>query len=365
MDTNENPSLHKTKEETDKKCPNCGATLNFDPKISGLFCEYCGYQNDISEAEEKACEELDFESAEEVGNFDWGVEKKLITCKSCGAEIIYDSLDLASECPYCGSNHVLEEKDAKSLAPGGVCPFKIDKNTATFNFKRWIKKRIFCPRKAKKLATPEAFNGSYLPFWTFDTDTSSFYTARYGRDRRVRDRDGNTRIVTDWRYTRGYYEEFINDELVLASKRHDEYTMSKIEPYDTEANVTYKPEYIAGFKAEKYSVGLKDGWENAREHIAPKLRMAISSKIRRQYFADHVDIIRVNTTFSNITYKYLLLPVWCSSFKYKNKTYSFMINGQTGRVGGKTPISILRVLIAISLFGLFAFALFCLSEYIA
>jgi len=33
-----------TEEATDKKCPNCGATVVYDPATRGLLCEYCGYK---------------------------------------------------------------------------------------------------------------------------------------------------------------------------------------------------------------------------------------------------------------------------------------------------------------------------------
>ena len=39
----------------------------------------------------------------------------------------------------------------------------------------------------------------------------------------------------------------------------------------------------------------------------------------------------------------LLLPVWISCFRYQDKIYRFMVNGQTGKVSGKTPISWIKV----------------------
>ena len=73
--------------------------------------------------------------------------------------------------PYCGSNQVMEAKTENTLAPGGVCPFKIDKNQAVSNFHRWIKNKLFCPKEAKQKSKPSAFSGLYLPYWTFDADT--------------------------------------------------------------------------------------------------------------------------------------------------------------------------------------------------
>ena len=113
--------------------------------------------------------------------------------------------------------------------------------------------------------------------------------------------------------------------------------------------MVYKPEYVAGFASERYSVGLTDAWNKAKNDIHRELESDIDTKIRREHFADRVSGLHVRTSFHGITYKYLMLPVWMSTFKYKDKIYHFMVNGQTGKVSGKTPISPLRVAIAIFL----------------
>ena len=125
--------------------------------------------------------------------------------------------------------------------------------------------------------------------------------------------------------------------------------LSGIEPFDTEKNVVYKPEYMAGFASERYSVGLSDAWKNAQNEIHRELERDIDTKIRREHFADRVTGLHVRTSYHDIKYKYLMLPIWMSTFKYKNKLYHFMVNGQTGKVSGKTPISPIRVAIAIFL----------------
>lgn len=347
----ENISIEKTKEETDKKCPACGGTMEFDPTDGGLVCPFCGSKYKIEakkdENDSTSAAELDFENAESRGNCDWGVKKKTIICKMCGAESIYDELDLASECPYCGSNQVMEEKDVDTLAPGGVCPFKVDKKSAGERFKSWIKGKWFCPKEAKEKAKPEAFKGVYIPCWTFDTDTVSEYTGQYGKERRVTNSKGETRTTIDWYTTSGTYKKFINDNLQIATNRYDTEIFKSIQPFNTEDNLLYKPEYITGFIAERYSIGLDDSWEGARLDIESILRSGIISQIKGHHMTSHVRNVVFDTEYSNIKFKYLLLPIWISSFKYKDKVYNFMVNGQTGKVGGKTPISPLRVCIAV------------------
>jgi hypothetical protein len=42
-----------------------------------------------------------------------------------------------------------------------------------------------------------------------------------------------------------------------------------------------------------------------------------------------------------------LLPVWIASYRYSNKVYNFMVNGQTGKVQGEAPISWWKVLLTV------------------
>ncbi len=123
--------------------------------------------------------------------------------------------------------------------------------------------------------------------------------------------------------------------------------LPELNPLTRQKNKAYKPEYVAGFAAERYAIGFKEGWEIAKKSIDSKLRRSIDDKIRDEHDADDTRNIQINSTFSNLTYKYLLLPVWLSSYKYKDKIYNFMVNGQTGKVSGKTPISIPKVIITV------------------
>ena len=337
-----------TMNETDRKCPQCGATMDYDPVTLGLKCPYCEHTEEIPEAEPElvACQEQDFETAEQTGNCNWGTRQKTVTCKSCGAVTVYDALDVSNECPYCGSNQVMEAYDDDTLAPGGVVIFKITKEQAGANFKNWLRRKWFCPKAAKQSASPESFKGVYVPSWTFDADTHSQYTGEYGKDRQVK-KGNNESVVTDWYRTSGSYDKFIDDELVSGTTRQDSELFSSIMPYDTADNKVYRPEYLAGFAAERYTVGLKEAWEKAKEKIKNKLQSLIESKIRSDHNADHVRNLSIRTTYSNIKYKYLMIPVWISAFEYKGKVYQFMVNGQSGKVGGRSPVSALRVCLAI------------------
>lgn len=337
-----------TEKETDKKCPNCGATVLFDPASGKMHCDYCGYECELpsADAEHEVCE-IDFESAVNKESCEWGAEKKSVECKSCGAVSIYDALETAAVCPFCGSTQVMPAATDKTIAPGGVCPFVVPKATAGEKFTKWLKRKWFAPKKAKQSANPEAFKGVYLPYWTYDAQTTSNFTAKAGYDQQVRKKDGGYETHTTWRHVNGVYQEFIDDETVLASEQHKKSGIKYCEPFKLSKLVPYNPQLLAGFAAERYSIGLKDGWEIAKTSIQSKLRSNINTYVKHHWGCDRVSSVKFSTLYNNITYKYILLPVWISSFKYKEKTYQFVVNGQTGKVGGNSPVSALRVIIAI------------------
>ena len=346
-DDNTAPVTADTEKETDKKCPSCGGTMDYNPAKNNMTCPYCGYEEDIEVTNDAfVAEELDFNMAEDDESCDWGTATRTVICKACGAETVYDFNDIASECPYCGSNQIIEqETQVKVMAPGGVVPFQLDSVSAANRFKSWIKGQFFCPKQAKESAKPKSFTGMYLPYWTFDSRTFSSYSGQYGITRHRRTRDGKTVAETQWYHTSGHYSEFFDDVLVCGSNRQNEQLLNRIEPFDTSKVVEYKPEYLAGFTAERYTIKVKDAWETAKSKISSILKRNIESKIEREHGTSQTRFVQVNTQHSNVTYKYILLPVWISSFKYNGKVYHFTINGQTGKVSGQTPISWPKVIL--------------------
>lgn len=348
-----------TEDVTDKKCPNCGATVVYNPETLGMTCDFCGYHRELPKPEDGASiVELDFKSATNRESCNWGAQKKSVVCKNCGGESIYDVIDTAACCPFCGSTSVMPVEGIEDImAPGGVVPFAISKEKAADLFKKWLNGKLFCPSQAKKSCSAKDFNGIYLPYWTYDTETTSAYSARLGFEYR----SGDTTKVR-WRTYRGVYQEFIDDQLIYASNKTVSEDIKKVSTFDFKQLREYTPEVVAGFAAERYSIGLDDGWKKAQVDIDRVLKKHLSAKLKKRYHADRVADVHLSTSYDKITYKYILAPIWLSAFKYADKTYNFVVNGQTGKISGKTPISPLRVGIA-AFIGLVLVILFvCISS---
>lgn len=339
----------QTEDVTDKKCPGCGATVTYDPETLKMTCDFCGYSRELPQPTEgnDPFEELDFESATIRKTKDWGSQVRNLICKQCGASTVYDASQTAGSCPFCGSTSVMPVDDEEDvMAPGGVVPFEISRDRAAFLFKNWMKMKIFVPSKAKKECEAKEFTGLYLPYWTFDSQTTSSYKASLGYE--YRNGKGETRVR--WKKTRGIYEEFIDDEVVLASLKQKNPYIKHVSNYNFEKLREYSPELMAGFVAERYTLGLDDGWKVARNQIQKKLERNISKYLKKAHRADRVAQLVFSTEHANVTFKYVLAPIWIATYKYKEKVYSLAVNGQSGKVIGNAPISPLKVGIAILIF---------------
>jgi Zn finger protein HypA/HybF involved in hydrogenase expression len=329
------------------ECKNCGAYLEFDPKTQTLKCEYCG-SSEVIEVEHKAIIEHDFFSAPTA--LGWDTKVKTIKCESCGATISGEK-EVAGDCAFCGSPYVKAQPQQKNIIrPETLISFRVDENRATQLFHDWMGKGFFRPSALKKIGRLEHLKGVYVPFWTYDTSTFSSWTAQsgyyyYENERYTTYENGKsvtkTRRVrkTRWVPSSGSRNDFYNDVLVVASKGLDHKLVFKIYPFQLNELIPYKSEYLSGWLAEDYAVNVREGWGIAQENVQADERRKCASEVP----GDTHRFLRVNTTFNNITYKHVLLPIWIAAYNYKKKTYQFLINGQTGELQGYKPISWLKV----------------------
>ena len=339
------------KPETDfHKCSSCGGEVFFDPEIQALHCQYCGGKHQI-ELQPTAIHEYDYDTAHDTANLDWGTESRVIHCNSCGADTVIDGNVKSQACAFCGSDHVIKHEEGSGIAPESLVPFQISKKSALEQFTKWIRSRFFAPRALKENYRKDNLKGVYIPSWTYDADSASNYTAQAGtyyyvnETRMVKNSKGKMERRTvrvrkiRWRPVSGRYNLHFNDHLVNASGSMNESLLKGLQPFDLNGLVPYSPEFLAGYLAERYSVGLKAGWDRASKEMDRILHQQITRHIR----ADQVRMLSVNTQYSSIKYKHLLLPLWISAYTFKGKTYQFMVNGQTGKVKGHAPVSVWKV----------------------
>lgn len=338
-----------TMSNTDIKCPGCGATIKFDPSTSKLVCPFCGTTKEIPLPEAGAViEEHDFYSAVQRASADWGTVKKLISCANCGGQALYDASQISGCCPFCGSTSVMPAaENEKIMAPGAVIPFVVDKEKSDGCFRDFVKKKRYVP-KAVKECELENLAGLYLPFWTFDTDTISSYEAWIGFD--LFDKNGNKHHESH-RF-KGVCNQSVDDMVVYATDKVQNSSIAAVKDFCFDKLVPYSPEYLAGIPAERYTVGLTDGWKRARVQIINKLKKQVGEYEMNRAGGDTVDKVLLSTNCYNVKFRYILAPMYLASYRHRNKIYPVAINGQTGATYCDTPsnrwIYILIMLIVLS-----------------
>jgi DNA-directed RNA polymerase subunit M/transcription elongation factor TFIIS len=336
-------------------CPNCGASLSYKPGTTSLVCEHCGSSFDIntdSSTAQDAQMEKDlasalagkWQSAQSEG------QAYVVKCPACGAETALEKNMFSAECAFCGSPLTITP-DTKAVAnPQAVLPFKLEKQAASAGFDKWLRGLWFAPNDLKKTASSDRFNGIYLPSWTFDADTGSSYQGQRGDHytetvrRMVNGREEIQRVVkTRWSSVGGQVRRAFNDILITASRALPERYLNALEPWDLANLVPYDHRYLSGFKAEVSQVDITAGFEAAKAEMA----VAIQQDIRRDIGGDEQRITAVRTNYNNTTYKYILLPVWLSVYRYGSKRYHFVVNARTGEVHGERPYSAIKIALAV------------------
>ncbi|MDT7689108.1 MAG: hypothetical protein QOJ70_371 [Acidobacteriota bacterium] len=337
------------------RCPGCGADLQFAPEGGCLTCPYCGHQEQIAASgapvEERSYEQYLQLHADRMGSLAEGALE--VACQTCGATVTFTPPMVAGECDFCGSPLVAQPKSADPvLAPEGVLPFRVTQDDATNAIRRWLASRWFAPNALRKFAAQESIGGVYIPFWTYDAHTSSEYEGERGEHYYTtesyteRDAQGDTvtrtRQVqhTRWQAASGTVERWFDDILVPATKSLPPARLAALEPWDLSELTAYEPAYLSGYKAQRYQVELAEGFELAKQSAAP----VIESDVRSDIGGDEQRVTRVSTTYSAITFKHLLLPVYVGAYRFRERVYQVVINGRTGEVQGERPYSFWKIL---------------------
>ena len=347
----ENPL--KTERADYIKCRGCGANMEFDPESQMLICKHCGAKVDFEK--DKQVEEINIEKAFSSKPL-YDKETTLYRCANCGAQVAIRSDEVATECPFCSTPYTVKTEKLPGLKPNAVYPFKIGQDRALEIVKKQIRKKFFCPRKFKKNLDPNAVKGVYVPCFTFDSNTSSTYSGRIGirHTRTVRTGNG-TRTETYYTYRNisGNLSHFFDDITITAGKKINQSVLDKIMPYNPNDLCAYESKYLSGFYAAHYERDVKNCWNEAKS----KMDSLIKNLILSQYSYDTVEYLNVSTIHNDVTYKYVLMPIYKMSFPYRKKEYGVIINGTTGKAKGKLPISPLKAFL-VGLCGVGVIALF-------
>ncbi len=326
-------------------CPQCGGILNFDPKSGNLKCPFCGAETPVPKDAAPQVEEHSFASfLQQVKAQHWGLELNSVQCQACGAVTQVNNAVTAMNCPFCDHPMVLSNAPTANdtIRPESVLPFQVDSEKLMESLRSWIRSHWFAPSDLVKFWQKQKVNSIYLPYWTFDARTHTAWTAEAGYYYYVRENNQDVRKVR-WQPASGERDDFFDDELVCASKGLPLNRLQAIEPFRTSELKPYHSEYLAGHLSERYAIGPQDAWQGAQGRMMGKLRVLCAHDVP----GDTERNLQIYPQFSDIKIKHTLLPVYIGHYEYNGKSYTFLANGQTGKISGESPLSWVKVMLTI------------------
>ncbi len=318
------------------KCKSCGGLMLYSIKDDALVCNSCGTKRKVARnVVGKNAFEHKLESADSAIRMS---KVSVIKCKSCGGTAILNGYETTLECEYCGSQHIVNYEEEGIVKPETMIPFTVTREKAADVFKKWMKHKYLAPFGMRKNAKQGNINGVYSPYWDYDMTTVSDYK---GKNLDIRKVDKETKLV--WQYVMNKVMVKFDDVFINGSDSKNIDLLNEMSSYNFDALEAYNPEYIAGFHSERYARDVHEGITLVRG----KLKKEIEEAILKDMGGKKKSIVQYKTSMSNIKFRHSLLPVWVSTYTFARMTYPIYINGQTGEVVGKTPISILKVFLII------------------
>jgi len=320
-------------------CPKCGGRMSFNVQKGDLTCEFCGY---VQVTEKRLAADTG-----EVGiglilptqrAHRWAEAQHRVSCERCGALTLLPPTLKADQCPYCGSNRLLESAETAELVdPQVIALMKIDEKEAYDRVRKWLKKGFFAPSDLALRAGGLRLRPAYYPVWTFDGTLEISWVCE------VNVGGGEH---PQWVTRNGVEAEVFDDILVPGMKALKLPELVAVEPFNLKDVIEFRPEYVAGWPALSYDRPLSDASLQARERVIKGVQRNLLFSIEP---GEKKRNVRTGAgQWSGITFKHMLLPLWTGTYRYQGQEYRLMINGQIGKVAGKKPRDAVKVGITIA-----------------
>ena len=299
----------------------------YDPGFDSLVCETCG--NIIDPQTLPDADDFYLNNGEEPESLENLVEEEELTgemydchiykCSQCGGEVIVSGTEASTHCMYCGSTAVVFNRIAQERRPDYIVPFKVTKEEAVDKVLKQLRSGIFVP-KFFKTAQPSVVRGIYIPYFLYDgniTDTQRFSI-------------GKTVYIYDG-------ECGFEDLPVEACKVLSDRTSAMLDPYDLREKVDFDTAYLMGFYSNVQDLEPRAG-KNIAEMKARAFLTRAMDELTPQppFFAKRNIISSVPKPKLGLT-STALLPAWFITIDKNGTPYTFLVNGQTGKVVGTVP----------------------------
>jgi LSD1 subclass zinc finger protein len=297
------------------KCEVCDSLIDEED----LFCANCG-----TEAPQRDHPERVHDTARQTTcNFE---------CSGCGASMSYDAGAGSLRCPFCGSVDLREQKDAKILAPSKVVPFAVSRDAADAAMRQWLGNGFFRPGDLAREAAVVKMTPVFVPYWIFHAKTHTYWTADTSQT--------PAGASADWYPMSGEHHGSYSNLLIGASGALAPGETSALCPFDLAPGVAPDQIDLENVTVEQFSVPRK----YARPLAGQAIEHLEAQACDAAYIPGRARNIHANVRIESMSSEPVLLPVWIMAYRYQDRVFRFLVNGQTGRATGQAPTSWAKVL---------------------
>ena len=299
------------------RCNVCQALLDDED----LFCSNCGKETPETLSSPPLGSQL------ATHNF---------VCESCGGAMSYDASVQALACPFCGSHKLQQRPDHVTIQPEKFVPFRVTRQQAEERIRGALASGFWIPGDAATHAAMVEMKPIMLPYWVFCTKTKTFWSADTSRT--------PSGARASWAPLTGQHAGECEGLLVGGGGALSVSESSNLAPFDLSEAMPIEEADLEHVIYEPFLVTRR----NARQ-LAVLGVESLESAACRQYVPDRCRNLKVNVLLEGLSGHPYLLPVWILAYRYRGKAYRYLINGQTGKHFGETPISRKKQAIAVGL----------------
>ena len=355
------------------RCANCGGVLEYSAELNKMVCSFCGNSYTIDELNEKEKEVEEAKkpaqpaasttsntekrivtgptiftlknssgfASDEVGDYNTILKRKkeekakeesrlhasvkmqIMRCTACGAELAVNGTETSTFCAYCGQATVVQDRVDDYLKPDYIIPFKVTRDAAERIIRTQLNKGFFVPKGIKNFEV-EKIRGIYVPYWLFDMHYSDRQFYKYSK------KQGKTTVT---RYEYFEAKTFFKQLTMDASLNLNDDSSARLEPYDMRQLEDFDMAYLSGYYSDRFDVGVADITGNAVLRAGELFNEQAMKEIKHKT----AKLVKQDPDFNVSKTEYALLPAWFLSFKYDDKPYTILVNGQTGKMVGAVP----------------------------
>lgn len=245
---------------------------------------------------------------------------ELLRCASCGGAVVWDAAQSGAACLFCGSLalelHMLSEP---LPTPDEFLPLTVTEESADRRFRAWARKSWFRPKGLD--AVEVGLRPMLLPAWRvharLETHWAGLRTARTKSGKAPAAGVESGDLVTMVPASAGLTQ----DEL-LALLPFDETAARPWSEYaPTISETIWEPPALTRRGARVW----------ARRSLA-------SAHARQIARARSLVRCRVSAIIDERDVRLLLVPIYIGVFRYRDRPWRFLVNGQTGELVGDAPV---------------------------